>query len=284
MVVGGDSLVGSIIELQCRLQGQAVEVTSRRSERGRLFLDLGDPDFAPIENARYEFAFLCAAVTSLQACQSDPVAAARINVDNSIELMCRLADRGTHLVFLSSSQVFDGETAAPDEEEATNPKNQYGKQKLAVEQAITRRRLPAAILRATKILGNRPLGIFKEWLQALDRGEAIDAASNMSLSPVPVDQVASVARSLAAGRHGGIWHLGARDELTYLDAARLLASGRHRPTALVRGVAVSEAQVASIYRQRHTTLSTAKLLRVMGVPVPSAREVLAQLLEDGAVR
>ena len=52
--------------------------------------------------------------------------------------MRRLADRGTHLVFLSSSQVFDGETANPTEEAATCPKNEYGAQKLAVEQAIER--------------------------------------------------------------------------------------------------------------------------------------------------
>ena len=39
-------------------------------------------------------------------------------------------------MFLSSSQVFDGETALPDEDAPTPPKNDYGVQKLAVEQAI----------------------------------------------------------------------------------------------------------------------------------------------------
>ena len=58
------------------------------------------------------------------------------HVVNTIDLMRRLADRGTHLVFLSSSQVFDGETPAPTEDAATAPKNEYGAQKLAVEQAM----------------------------------------------------------------------------------------------------------------------------------------------------
>ena len=42
--------------------------------------------------------------------------------------------------------------------------------------------------------------------------------------------------------------------------------------------------VPSIYRQRHATLSAAKLARVLGVPVPGAHEVLAQLLRDSSVR
>ena len=41
-------------------------------------------------------------------------------------------------VFLSSSQVFDGETPDPTEEAPTCPKNEYGAQKLAVEEAIAR--------------------------------------------------------------------------------------------------------------------------------------------------
>lgn len=284
LIVGGDSLVGSAIELQYRSLGEAAEVSSRRRERASCFLDLRDPDFAPLERTRYDVAFLCAAVTSLQACQSEPAGTALINVDNTIELMCRLADRGTHLVFLSSSQVFDGEAAAPDEEDATNPRNQYGMQKLAVEQAIARRRLPAAVLRVTKILGTRPAGIFRDWVQALGRGEVICGATNMSLSPVPVGDVASVARSLAIGRHRGIWHFGARDQLTYFDAARIVAASRPGPLELVRGVSVSETQVASIYRQRHSTLSTAKLMRELGAPVPRAREVLARLFHGVSVR
>ena len=140
-----------------------------REARG-FFLDLRDPDFTQLERANYGFAFLCAAVTDMRACQEDPALTRQVNVANTIELMRRLADRGTHLVFLSSSQVFDGETANPTEEAATCPKNEYGAQKLAVEQAIERYQLPAAILRPTKILASHPVGVFKAWFEALRKG------------------------------------------------------------------------------------------------------------------
>jgi dTDP-4-dehydrorhamnose reductase len=274
LVVGGDSLVGSAIRLHCDESGLAIEVSSRRPGADGHFLDLRDPDFAPLERARYEFAFVCAAVTDMRACQDEPELTRRINVVNTIELMRRLADRGTHLVFLSSSQVFDGETPAPAEDTPTCPKNEYGAQKLAVEQAITRQELPAAILRPTKILANRPVGVFKAWFEALANGKPIQAATNMVISPVMVDDVARAAWLLAAGRHRGIWHLGASDEMTYFDAARLMAEGQHMPGTLVNGEALTEAQVPSMYRHRHATLLSRKIAQRLDVPLRHSRDVL----------
>jgi dTDP-4-dehydrorhamnose reductase len=277
LVVGGDSLVGSAIQLHCREAGIPVEISSRRPGTKGLLFDLRDPDFAPLERTRHEFAFICAAVTDMRTCQDEPVLTRRVNVDNTIELMRRLADRGTHLLFLSSSQVFDGETAAPTEDAVTCPKNEYGAQKLAVEQAIARHELPAAILRPTKILASHPVGVFKAWFDALGKGQAIQAATNMPISPVMVEDVARAAGLLAAGRHRGIWHLGAGDEMTYFEAARLMAEMQQLPLTLVKGEALTEAQVPSIYRHRHATLSSRKIARALDMPLRGAWDVLAML-------
>ncbi len=277
LVVGGDSLVGSALQLHCREAGIPVEISSRRRGTTGLLFDLREPDFARLERNHYEFAFICAAVTDMRACQDEPGLTRQVNVDNTIELMRRLADRGTHLLFLSSSQVFDGETAYPAEDAQTCPKNEYGAQKLAVEQAITRHELPAAILRPTKILASHPVGVFKAWFEALGKGQAIQAATNMPISPVMVDDVARAAASLAGGRHRGIWHLGASDEITYFEAARLMAERQQLPQALVRGEALTEDQVPAIYRHRHATLSSRKIARALDMPLRGAREVLTML-------
>lgn len=277
LIVGGDSLVGSAIHSHCRKSGIPVEISSRRPGAKGLFLDLRDPDFAPLERTRYDFAFVCAAVTDMRACQEEPVLTRQVNVTNTIELMRRLADRGTHLLFLSSSQVFDGETAAPTEDAATCPKNEYGAQKLAVEQAIVRYELPAAVLRPTKILASHPVGVFTAWFEALGKGTAIQAATNMALSPVMVEDIAQAAGLLAAERHRGIWHLGASDEMTYFEAARLMAERQHMPQTLVNGEALTDAQVPSIYRHRHTTLSSRKIARTLDMPLRRARDVLDML-------
>ena len=278
LVVGGDSLVGSALQVHCRKLGLTVDATSRRTATpGTVFLDLGDPDFTPLQRGNYDVAFVCAAVTSMQVCQSDPALSRRINVDNTLDLMRRLADRGTHLVFLSSSQVFDGETPMPDEAAPTTPKNEYGAQKLAVEQAIERHALPAAVLRVTKVLADRPVGVFKGWFEALAKGQPVQAATNMALSPVMVADVAEAAERLAARRHRGVWHLGSSDDIGYFDAARLMAEIRHLPLSLVQGEALTEAQVPDIYRHRYVTLSCEKIARTLPMPVRRARDILDTL-------
>jgi dTDP-4-dehydrorhamnose reductase len=279
LVVGGDSLVGSELQVHCRKLGLAVDASSRRPGQatGTFFLDLGDPDFTPLQRANYDVAFVCAAVTSMQACQSDPARSRRINVDNTLDLMRRLADRGTHLVFLSSSQVFDGETPMPDEAAPTAPKNEYGAQKLAVEEAIERQKLPAAVLRVTKVLADRPVGVFKGWFEALAKGQPVQAATNMALSPVMVADVAEAAQRLAAGRHRGVWHLGSSDDIGYFDAARLMAETRHLPLSLVQGEELTDAQVPEIYRHRYVTLSCEKIARTLPMPVRRARDILDTL-------
>jgi dTDP-4-dehydrorhamnose reductase len=278
LVVGGDSLVGSELQVHCRKLGLTVDATSRRVETpGAVFLDLSDPDFTPLQRGTYDVAFICAAITSMQACQNDPARSRRINVDNTLDLMRRLADRGAHLVFLSSSQVFDGETPMPDEAAPTAPKNEYGAHKLAVEEAIERQALPAAVLRVTKVLADRPVGVFKGWFEALAKGQPVQAATNMALSPVMVADVAAAAERLAAGRHRGVWHLGSSDDIGYFDAARLMAETRHLPLSLVHGEELTDAQVPEIYRHRYVTLSCEKIARTLPMPVRRARDILDRL-------
>ena len=68
-----------------------VEVSSRRPHAGRapdgFCLDLSAPDFTPLAQKDYAVAYICAAVTSLQACQAEPGLTRQINVVNTIELM-----------------------------------------------------------------------------------------------------------------------------------------------------------------------------------------------------
>jgi dTDP-4-dehydrorhamnose reductase len=277
LVIGGDSLVGAAVQARCRDLGMDVEVTSRRGTSGSLALDLSEPDFAPLALGDYQVGFVCAAVTSMQACQDDPQGSRRVNVANTLELMRRLTGQGTHLVFLSSSQVFDGETPAPAEDAPTAPRNEYGAQKLAVEQAIAREGLRAAVLRPTKILAERPVGVFEGWFKALSQGRPVRAATNLALSPVMVSDVADAAVRLAQQRRHGIWHLGSSDDIGYFEAARLMAEMQGFPPALVEGEELTEAKVPSIFRHRHVTISCDKIARELGVTVRSARAILEAL-------
>jgi dTDP-4-dehydrorhamnose reductase len=277
LVVGGDGLVGGELALALRGSGHAVRVTSRRARPDALALDLAQPDLRPLERERFACAFICAGVTSLRACEDAPEAARRINVEGTLKVMRALAAAGTHVVFLSSAQVFDGEFPMPDEGVPRRPKNRYGRHKLEVEEAIAREKLPAAFLRVTKVLARSPVGMFRTWYENLRAGEPAIAASNMTIAPVSVEDVAHAAIRLGLERRSGPWHLSSADEVDYADAALRMAQICGLPPALVRAEEVAEAQVAAIYRHRYTALDSGKLAAELGFPIRPAAAVLAEL-------
>ena len=274
--VGIDGLVGTAVAGACRQRGIAVNGTSRRGRDSAMHLDLRDLDFGPLESHRFDAAFLCAGMADMRACQADPAGTRHVNVTGTVRLLEWLSDRGVPAVFMSSSQVFDGERPAPDESSPTVPKNEYGRQKESVERAVVGR-LPVAVLRLSKVLADRPVGMFKGWSEALRRGEEIAAAANLSLSPIAVADVAEAALRLAFSRRDGLWHLSARDEIAYVDAARLLADAQALPGDVVRPQVLTEEQVPAIYRHRFTTLCSRKIEREIGIRLHSSRAVLESL-------
>jgi dTDP-4-dehydrorhamnose reductase len=277
LIVGADGLVGSALCSLCADAGIAATLTTRRPRTGTVHFDLRTPDFSGLGEADHDVAFVCAAVTDMRACQDDPEGSRLVNVTNTLALLRGLARRGTRSVFLSSSQVFDGEIAEPDEGAPTCPKNEYGAQKVSVERAILEEGLPVAILRVTKVLADRPVGVFKGWFEALLQGKPVHPATNMALSPVTVSDVADAAARLGFAGRVGVWHLGSCDAMGYDEAACLMAELQGLPRTLVQGQALTEAQVPEIYRHRHVTLSCRKIAGELAMPVRQARDVLHEL-------
>src|SRR5262249_44075750 len=242
-----------------------------------LRLDLARPDLAALARERFACAFVCAGMTQMQACERAPDEAHLVNVESTLKIMRALARAGTHLVFFSSGQVFDGEIPRPGETAPRRPKNLYGRHKLEVEEAIAREGLPAAVLRITKILAREPVGMFRTWHASLGAGLAAVAATNITLAPVSVEDVAQAAMRLGLERRVGPWHLSSADELTYAHAACRMAEICGFPAELVRGEDVNEAQVASIHRHRYAALDAGKLAGALGFPIRPAAAVLTDL-------
>ncbi len=280
LVVGGDSLIGESIAAALRRAGGSVYQTTRRASHSGIPFDLAKPDLRIFKDRRFDFVAFCAAVTSMAACEKSPDDTRKINVTGTLAAIRAAADAGAHIVFFSSSHVFDGEMPLAPEDAATNPKNVYGRQKLEVERAIENDKLPAVVLRVTKVLSGRPVGMFHDWYRNLTHSRDAVAAVNMTLAPVSAQSAANLAVQLGDERRTGIWHLSSSDELSYYDAALKMAEICGLPRSLVRGEHVTEEQVSGIFRHRYTALNAEKASKLLGVPIKPAAETLAELFGE----
>jgi dTDP-4-dehydrorhamnose reductase len=281
LVVGADGQIGSALVARLTRAGRPVVTTSRREGAvgRRLILDLAD------DPARWSLpdgiasAFLFAAITSLQECESDPLRTARVNVANLSTLAAMLVERGAMVLFPSTNLVFDGSAPRRRADDPVSPETEYGRQKAAAERALLELDSGrVAIVRLTKVLGpgDRLLG---DWIASLRRGEAIRPFCDKVMAPVGLGRAVDVLLGVAEARLAGITQVSASRDLTYAEAAEFLRRRLGAGASLVQPRAAHGAGLRPSAAPRHTTLCTRRMTEELGVKAPDPYEALEEVLE-----
>jgi dTDP-4-dehydrorhamnose reductase len=165
-----------------------------------------------------------AALSSPNACQSDPDLSYRINVRASWELAGRCADAGIPCVFTSSEQVFDGLNPPYRETDPACPINLYGEHKLAAEVGMLERCPNMVICRMPLMFGAAPTAdsFIQPWIKTLRAGKSIDLFTDEIRNPVSgMDAAQGIFLALADVK--GIIHLGGKERLSRYQMGYVLA-------------------------------------------------------------
>jgi len=186
LIVGGDSLIGSVLMNEKKLSDWHVVGTTRRKEiisKNRIYLNL--ETFNSFEtDTMYDVALVCAGITSQATCEQDPKRCKIINVDNTLKLIDALYKNGTHIIFLSTTAVFDGYKQFYTVYDLPSPRSLYGEYKLIVEKHIlTNMPSKSAVLRLTKVISN-DTHFRKNWEKSISQGKLIEAYQDVLLSPI----------------------------------------------------------------------------------------------------
>ncbi len=158
-------------------------------------LDLEKETAPALRDLRVDAVIHTAALSSLAECERTPRKAMRVNGEATAELAQWCAENKTHLVYLSTDIVFDGEHAPYAPGDSPAPINVYGKSKFAGEQAVSGR---GAVVRLALLLGRSPhKKNFVDWF--LER-----AQNNLDI-PLFYDEVRTPLSTMAAARQ--IWEI-----------------------------------------------------------------------------
>src|ERR1700733_3130866 len=266
LIVGGDSEIGAAAYGAMKAQGKAVAATTRRSDRvapDRPFLDLAAPldNWAPPPGT--QAVCLCAAIARLTACADDPEGSAHINVVQTLALADKLLARGIAVLFLSTNQVFDGNTPHERAEAPHSPVSAYGRQKARAEAALLRQMdtgAPVAALRLAKVVSDT-MPLIGGWIKDLTAARPIRAFNDLALAPTPTDLVCTAITALLQDRARGIFQLTGPRDVTYADIGGFLAAYLGADQNLVNPTSARAAGLPEGATPPHTTLDSS-LLRV----------------------
>jgi dTDP-4-dehydrorhamnose reductase len=281
LLVGADSKIGSQVELILEGLGTEIIGTSRDSaicfQKGRIHLDLSQ-DLSEWEiPENIDTVFFCAGVSSLKSCRLNPVSSNFINVTNTLFLMRRFSEKNIHIVFPSTSMVFDGSTPHNKIEGKTNPLNIYGKQKLQVEDCL--KKLPrTSIVRLSKVLGNQ-VKLFGDWVKNLKDSRTIYSFADLRISPIPLEFAARFMVSVAENRYFGTFHAGGNKDVSYYEISTEIADKLGVNPILVKKSTAKNAGIPQSEIPRNTTLDTTISYRLLRMGSPDVWETINKIVK-----
>lgn len=184
-----------------------------------------------------------AAMTGVDACETDREVAWRINVTGVENIIEAARKNSTRVVHISTDYVFDGKEGPYSEEDRPEPINYYGRSKLASENQLRSSDIPFVIIRTMVLYGIaadvKPN--FALWLiRNLEERNEVKVVSDQTGNPTLVDDLAHAIISAVELKKTGLYHVAGRDILSRYDFALKLADVFGFDRGLVQPVTTAE--------------------------------------------
>ena len=215
--------------------------------------------------------------TAVDACESDPERAYRVNALGTRHVAEAASRVGAHLVYVSTDYVFDGTSPRPYVEwDEPHPLSVYGKSKLAGERECSP---GATIVRTSWVCGARGANMVRTALRLAAGDAPLRIVDDQRGSPTFTADLAAAIVTLGLDRRPGVYHVtNAGDTSWYGFVRAVLEEAGHDPG---RVEPISTAQLdppRPAPRPANSVLDNAAL-RLGGLPLlPEWRDGLSRLL------
>jgi dTDP-4-dehydrorhamnose reductase len=291
LVTGASGLLGLNFGLYTCQQHDVVGVVNHNALLNAPFavhqLELSQPGAARklIETTRPQVILHCAAMANVDACESQPQLAQRVNADLPGELAALAAEFNCKMVHISTDAVFNGENGNYCEEDATAPLSVYARTKLAGEEAVLAANPRAIVARVNfygwSITGRRSLAEF--FYSHLSAGEKMKGFTDVHFCPLEVHDLSDLLLEMAAKDLQGIYHVVSSESLSKFEFGQRLARQFGLDASLIQPVSWRDAGLQAA-RSPELTLNTEKLRNALQHSLPDQAHGMArfaQSLSDG---
>ncbi len=217
LITGAAGMLGQDL-IDAVLEGGHPLVALPRAE-----LDITDHEAvgSAVRDARPDVVFNCAAYTNVDGCETEVETAYAVNGEGAGNVARACAGVGAWIVHVSSDYVFDGSKRQPYvEADATGPLSQYGRSKLAGEQAVVEAAPKGhTIVRSSWLFGTRGACFPATILRLAAERDELSVVEDQVGCPTFTAHLAQALRSLGAERPLGVVHVAAAGECSWYEFA-----------------------------------------------------------------
>lgn len=169
----------------------------------------------------------CAAMTNVDACETEREACKSINVDAVINLADISDEMNIHLIHVSTDFIFDGVAGPYDENATPNPISYYGWSKLQAELFVQKMTAPWTILRTVLVYGivdNMSRSNIVLWVKSsLEQGKKINVVNDQWRTPTLAEDLAEGCFLAAQKEATGIFNISGGDFMNIYEIACIVA-------------------------------------------------------------
>ena len=247
-------------------------------------LDVADRDMvmSAVTALRPDAVIHTAAWTAVDACESDPERAWRVNAFGCRNVAEAARAAGAHLVAVSTDYVFDGTSTQPYTEwDRTNPTSAYGRSKLAGEEEIRHLMPEAAIARTAWVCGVHGSNMVKTVLRVARADDRpLRFVDDQRGCPTFTEDLAAMLVTLAVSRRPGVFHVTNQGATTWYQFARDILAAAGLPPERVKSIKTADLDPPRpALRPANSVLDNAAL-RMSGIPLlPDHHEPLERIVK-----
>lgn len=285
LVTGASGLLGLNLAVEAsnlpeyQVTGQVYSNRISSSAFSVVQADLRDPDEVEriIDLIQPDYVINCAALAIVDACESDPVQAQKLNIELPQKLASYVARGGARLLHVSTDAVFDGQCGNYTEDDTPNPISVYGQTKLDGEYAVMSVNPEAIIARVNfygwSLTGERSLSEF--FFYNLMSGNQIMGFTDIYFCPLLVNQLAHIFLNMLELKLSGLYHVVSSECISKYNFGMRIAGTFELDETLITAKSVMESGLQAA-RSPKLTLSTTKLAIDLGKIPPTINDGLQE--------
>ncbi|MDR1042823.1 MAG: dTDP-4-dehydrorhamnose reductase [Clostridiales Family XIII bacterium] len=219
ILASGRSEIGAIPEVYAGAVVTGVDIDG---------LDISDEDAVrgyfegsvPIGGRAYDVIINCAAMTNVDACETDEEAAMKANALGPRNIAAAAAAHGAKLVHISTDYVFPGDASAPYREwDQPAPTTVYGKSKLLGERHAMQQNRKTFIVRTAWLYGYVGNNFVKTILGLAKDRESIKVVDDQIGNPTHANDLAHHLLKIALTDEYGVYHCTGNGVCSWYDFA-----------------------------------------------------------------
>ncbi|MCU1491532.1 MAG: dTDP-4-dehydrorhamnose reductase, partial [Acidimicrobiaceae bacterium] len=221
-----------------------------------------------------------AALTAVDACETDPDRAFAVNAIGTRHLAEASRRVGAHLVYVSTDYVFDGRSERPYREwDTPNPLSVYGMSKLGGERELD---ASCTVVRTSWVCGRHGANMAKTVLRLAAGSQGpLRFVDDQRGSPTIASDLASVLVDLAFSRRPGIFHVTNSGTTTWYGFARAVLAAAGLDPDRVEPIATADLVPARPAPRPANSVLDNAALRLSGLPLlPPWEESLSALVVE----